>query len=220
MTHSRGKESLPSTPRSGSPAVFSWIAAVWIICFLCYFFSESIEDPDLPRTELWSMLADEMLGLHDAAPAKDLAESNSGLRFLSQRIPLFSWAAAILLMAAIHGDAIYSLVLRRCRLLQTEQLAIRLGTGLGLLSIVTLCSGLAGQLTRTAMIVPAVISLMTSCLIRWKYRHDPPEQHVTLPADQRSSRFIGPLALIVIVPFTIYLLLGAISPPTDFDVRE
>lgn len=70
------------------------------------------------------------------------------------------------------------------------------------------------------MIVPAVISLMTSCLIRWKYRHDPPEQLVTLPADQRSSRVIGPLALIVMIPFTIYLLLGAISPPTDFDVRE
>lgn len=166
------------------------------------------------------MLADEMLGLHDAAPAKGLAESNAGLRFLPQRIPLFSWAAAILALAAIHGDAIYLLVLRRCRLLQTEQLAIRLGTGLGLLSIVTLCTGLAGQLTRTAMIVPAVISLMTSCLIRWKYRHDPPEQHVTLPAVQRSSRVTGPLALIVMIPFTIYLLLGAISPPTDFDVRE
>ncbi|MEZ6034782.1 MAG: hypothetical protein R3C17_16940 [Planctomycetaceae bacterium] len=112
MTQRRDKKSPPSQ----KAAVFTLIAAAWIIGFLWYFFAQSIDDPNLPRTELWAMMADEVLGLSDAVPAQPTSELKSGLPFLSQRIPLFTWAAAILLLAGLHGDAIYLLVLRRCRL--------------------------------------------------------------------------------------------------------
>lgn len=203
-----------------SSTVLALIAAVWICGFLWFFFRSPIEDPHLPRTALWSMMADEVLGLSDAASEPTRPVPQSGIRFLSQRLPLFSWAAVILLLAAVHGDAICMLILRRCRLLWTEQVVIRLGTGLGILSTVTLCCGLTGQLTRLAICVPALASLAVSCLIRWKSRKETPVQLTTLPEKQHSSRIIRILALMVIVPFAVYLLLGAVSPPTDFDVRE
>ena len=200
--------------------VLALIATGWICGFLWFFFRSPIEDPHLPRTELWSMMADEVLGLGDASsgPAGTVPQSRIG--YLSQRLPLFSWAAVILALAAVHGDAICILTLRRCRLFWTEQVVMRLGTGLGILSTVTLCCGLAGHLTRLAIIVPALGSLAVSCFIRWKSRHESPVPATHVPEAQQPSRIIRTLTLMVIVPFGVYLLLGAVSPPTDFDVRE
>ena len=196
------------------------IAAGWICGFLWYFFAQSIEDPALPRTAVWSMMADELLGLSAVDSHPLLPNPPSGIRFLPQRLPLYSMAAVILALAAIHGDAICLLMTGRCRLLWTEKVVLRLGTGLGLLSLVTLCCGLAGQLHRTAIIIPALLSLALSGVVRWMSRAHTPPEIVSHPAAHRSSRAIAVSAMFVIVPFAIYLLLGAVSPPTDFDVRE
>ncbi len=212
---------LPTTLRKADTSpVLALIAAVWISGFLWFFFRSSIDDPDLPRTALWSMMADEVLGLSDAPSGPAGTVPQSGIRYLSQRLPLFSWAAVILVLAAVHGDAICVLTLRRCRLFWTEGVVIRLGTGLGILSTVTLCCGLAGHLTWLAIVVPALFSLAVSCFIRWKSRTESPVPLTQVPEAQRSSRIIRILTLMVIVPFGVYLLLGAVSPPTDFDVRE
>lgn len=203
-----------------SSTVLAVIAAVWICGFVWFFFRSSIDDPDLPRTALWSMMADEVLGLSDAPSGPAGTVPQSRLRYLSQRLPLFSWAAVILVLAAVHGDAICVLTLRRCRLFWTEQVVMRLGTGLGILSIVTLCCGLAGHLTRLAIVGPALFSLAVSCFIRWRSRTEWPVPITDVPEAQHSSRIIRILTLMVVVPFGVYLLLGAVSPPTDFDVRE
>lgn len=206
--------------KSDSSPVIAWIAAVWVCGFLWFFFRSPIEDPHITRNELWSMMADEVLGLSDAPSGPAGTVPQSGIRYLLQRLPLFSWAAVILVLAAVHGDAICVLTLRRCHMFWTEHVVMRLGTGLGILSTVTLCCGLAGHLTRLAIIVPVLGSLAVSCFIRWKSRHEAkvPTRHV--PEAQHSSPVMRMLVLMVIVPFGAYLLLGAVSPPTDFDVRE
>jgi hypothetical protein len=196
------------------------IAAVWIIGFLWFFFSCSIEDPDIPRTALWSMMADEVLGLSDAPPDVAQATPASGITFLPQRLPFFGWAAFMLVLATMHGDAICQLTLRRCRLFWTEQTVICMGTGLGALSLVTLCCGLAGQLNETAILLPALVSFAISCRLRWKSRHEARVQLSVISEKHQSSSIIRILVLLVVIPFTIYLLFGAVSPPTDFDVRE
>ena len=206
--------------KADTSTVLAVFAAVWITGFLWFFFRSSIADPNLARTELWSMMADEALGLSDAPSDPPGTVPQSGIRYLSQRLSLFSWAAVILVLAAVHGDAICVLTLRRCRLFWTEQVVMRLGIGLGILSTVTLCCGLAGHLTRLAIIAPALASLALSCSIRWKSKNETPAPLTLVPKAQRSSRMIRILALMVIVPFGVYLLLGAVSPPTDFDVRE
>ena len=193
---------------------------MWICGFLLFFFKSSIEDPNLPRTELWSMMVDEALGLSEATPESSHVMPQSGLKYLPQRLPLFGTAGLILVLAAIHGDAVYLVTLRRHRLDWTEQVVIRFGAGLGILSTVTLICGLAGQLNKTTICMPAMASLLVAVFLRWQSRGEVSKWLTPPTTEKRTSRIVVALSLLFIVPFVVYLLAGAVSPPTDFDVRE
>lgn len=150
-----------------------------------------------------------------------IQESPSGLAFLPQRVPLFAGAAFLLVLAAAHGDAVCMLLTSRVRLLQTERIVLCMGTGLAVLSLVTLCCGMAGQLNCSAIVIPSVISAAISITVRLRERgqqHRPVEVHQSMP--RHCSRLLVCLVLLVLIPFAFWLLLGAVSPPTDFDVRE
>jgi hypothetical protein len=202
-----------------SSTLFALIAAVWIAGFLLLFFNCSIEDPQMLRTELWSIMADEVLGLSDATSEASNAIPPSGLKYLPQRLPLFGTATIILILAVIHGDAVCLLALRRVSLYWTEHVVIRLGTGLGILATLSLCCGLAGQLNKTAICLPAIFSAVVVAVLRWKLTSETP-QRTRQTAEEPASRILVTVTLLIVVPFAIYLLLGAVSPPTDFDVRE
>ncbi len=188
--------------------------------FLTCFFNSPIEDPHLPRTEIWSILADEVLGLGDTTADAANGTPPSGFKYLPQRLSLFGTAAIILILAGIHGDAFCLLALRRVSLFWVEHIVIRLGTGLGILATVTLCCGLAGQLNRTAICLPTVFSLGVVAVLRRKLKSDMRQTAIISTIPKRGSRTVATLVLLIIVPFTVYLLLGAVSPPTDFDVCE
>ncbi len=165
-------------------------------------------------------MADEILGLSEATSDLSHSASPSGLKYLPQRLPLFGTAAVILILSVIHGDAFCLLAVRRVSLFWTEHVVIRLGMGFGILGTVTLCCGLAGQLNKTAIYLPAIFSLGVVAVLRWKLKSDMRQTANTQTIQKRGSRTVATLVLLIIVPFTVYLLLGAVSPPTDFDVRE
>ena len=113
------------------------------------------------------MIIDEVLGLSETTGDAVNVSSESGLKYLPQRLPLFSTAALILILSLIHGDAVCLLALRRLSLYRTEHVVIRLGAGLGILATVTLCCGLAGQLNKTAICLAAIISVAVAAVQRW-----------------------------------------------------
>ena len=203
-----------------------WIVATFIVAFLGFFFYSPIEDPHLPRTELWSMIIDEVLGVSDTGAEAVNAAHSSGWKYLPQRLPLFGTAAMILILAAIHGEAFCLLALRRVSLYWTEHVVIRLGSGLGILATVTLCCGLSGQLNKTAICFTGILSLGCTLILRWKFRSETPQPTISstssklVSRSKHGSRTVATVALLIMVPFAIYLLLGSVSPPTDFDVRE
>ncbi len=166
------------------------------------------------------MIIDEVLGLSETTGDAVNASPHSGLKYLPQRLPLFSTAALILILAFIHGDAVCLLALRRLSLYWTEHIVIRLGSGLGILATVTLCCGLAGQLNKTAICLPAIFSAGVVAVLRWKLKSESSQPLIGSTAQKHVSRTIATFALLITVPFAIYLLLGSVSPPTDFDVRE
>ena len=200
--------------------VVAWIAAAFIVAFLWLFFKSSISDPDLSRTELSAILLDDALGLGEATSDPSHTIQQSGLKYLPQRLPLFGTAALILVLAAIYGDAVYLLTLRRHRLYWTEQIVIRFGAGLGILSTGTLFCGLAGQLNRTTICMPVIASLVVAVFLRWQSRGEVSKVPTAPTTGKRTSRIVVTLSLLFIVPIVIYLLLGSVSPPTDFDVLE
>ena len=165
------------------------------------------------------MMADEWLGISDSPTVSGDASSPAGLAFLSQRAPLFGCAAWLLLLAGSHGFAITRLLLPHTRLLMSEKFVCCFGTGLSALSLVTLCCGLAGQLNAVALSLPSGVSLLIAVFVR-KRLVELPQNSSPLRLPAGASRLLAGLVLVVLVPFAIYLLLGSVSPPTDFDVRE
>jgi hypothetical protein len=212
----------PRLPVSDPIKLPAWAlstAALWIVGFLAFYFLQPLGVPNAQRTDLWMMMADEILGVSDPPSSADLDKTPSGLQFLRQRAPLIGWAAAILALAAAHGFAACELLLPRVHLLKSERLVCILGIGLAVLSLATLCCGLFGQLNSLAVASPSAVSLLVAGCCRRSRRE------VVLIRNQqqwptRSSKLLAGLVLLTLVPFAAYLLLGSVSPPTDFDVRE
>jgi len=165
------------------------------------------------------MMADTILGVDDSSSEAEASLPVSGLQFLPQRLRLLSWAFVILCLACCHGLAIVRGLRLGLLLYKTERVALIGGIGLAVQSLITLVVGLAGQLNPIAICLPSAVSL----LVAWRVgRSEPffPESRSGTAVSTHPSGLLVVVVLMVIVPFAIYLLLGSLSPPTDFDVRE
>ena len=190
-----------------------------MVLFLSLWFREPLQAPELKRSDLWLMMADTILGVDDSNSDAEASLPEAGLQFLPQRLQLLSCALVILCLACCHGLAILRRLGLGLRLYRTERIAVIGGIGLAVQSLITLVAGLAGQLNPIAICLPSAVSL----LVAWRVGSlEPliPECRSNTAVPSRPSGLLIVAVLMVIVPFTIYLLLGSLSPPTDFDVRE
>jgi len=195
------------------------IAGLWIVGFLWYFFAQPLSSPDLRRFHLWMMLADAALGVSENPNSTREAITPSGIQFFPQRFPVFGWALVVLALAGSHGQAAILYLRPPLPLLRSEQIVLCFGTGLSVLSLITLCCGLAGQLNLIAIASPSVVSVAVIFYHARKSHGLQTSQIVTESSGRRSKR-VEWLTWLVIAPFAGYLLLGAVTPPFDFDVRE
>ncbi|MFO0425884.1 MAG: ArnT family glycosyltransferase [Planctomyces sp.] len=222
-------------PIKRSDLVVVACAFIWICGFLFWFFRQPIESTQLTRAALAVLMLDDLLGLNGPANAESM---RSGWEFLPQRLPVFGVAGVIMLGALCLGDLLF-----RClRIRRTgdlcEGLILRAGTGMSALSLLILVAGLSGNLSfRLFAIFLAVAVLLTAVLqfrkprkmnsavpetTGWHHSRDSasesfrPEETNT----GRTSPWLSWLVLLIVIPFSVYLLFGAVSPPTDFDVLE
>lgn len=190
-----------------------------MVFFMCWWFREPLQEPELTRSDLWLMMADTVLGVDDSSSEAEASLPVSGLQFLPQRLRLLSWTFVLLCLVCCHGLAIVRGLRLGFQLYKTERIALIAGIGLAAQSLITLVAGLAGQLNSIAICLPAVVSL----LVAWRTGGSKTlimELHSTKAVSTRPSGVLVVIVLLVIVPFAVYLLLGSLSPPTDFDVRE
>ncbi|MBL8810536.1 MAG: hypothetical protein JNM43_10200 [Planctomycetaceae bacterium] len=219
------------TAPQSSHASTRWIcaiAAAWVSVFLWQFFRTPIQDPEIPRTDILMMIIDTVLGV-DSGATPDSAIP-SGMQFLPQRIPLFGWATLLLAAAACHGLLITTLLLRSVKVTTAERVVLIMGTGLAALSTVTLIAGLFGILTASAIFLPSGLSLVAVAFM--KFRKGSAGSTIEIDdagasgAEELEHRpdwvetWFTRLAILVVAVFSVYLFFGAVSPPTDFDVRE
>ena len=208
---------------AGAALWLSVLTCVWILRFQWLFFQQTLESPELPRSDLWLMLADELLGVEAIAGGE--ASADAGVRFLWQRVPMLGGAGALLLLALAYGGLVNEICLVRLPLSRVERLVIVAGCGLVLLSTATLFAGLLGQLTRLSLFGPAVLCGLVFLALRLRRWRDPVSPACVVHAkpggdDERAWRWLALLFWVIGIPFVVYLVLGAFSPPTDFDVRE
>lgn len=223
---------------SGTPAAFppSWlllVLAAIIVGFQAEFYRQPLESTSLIRADVWLAFIDTLLGFESPASTESGRASAlaSGPEFIPQRFPHILRASLLLAFAWIHGRAVTRFALRDLSITALERGVLTMAAGLSVLSLTVLLTGLAGWIGPWALAGPLVLSLPLNFL---------PQRTTavmaagvgliensaglafakTPPSDQRTVRWIRPAVLMVVVPFSIYLLWGSMTPQTDFDVRE
>ncbi|MEZ6128206.1 MAG: hypothetical protein R3C59_05970 [Planctomycetaceae bacterium] len=210
-------------------------AAIWVVGFLLWFFAQDLPNTGFSRPMIWNAIIDDSLTvlnpLNYAAPTE--ARYDAGWPYFSQRLP-FLWHAGVLLAAATGmglGACRLLLLLPRMAVLFSERCVLVLGSGLSLLSLWILICGLVGWLTPTALFSPGIAGLVVVVIARCAaWRRLPPdavndEGVVACGADsdrfgEIDLRWVRPVSVLIISVFALHIILGGMTPPFDFDVRE
>ena len=137
-----------------------------------------------------------------------------GWQFFQWRLVLYA-AGFVFGMLALGRLLLRLLGVDRSR--RTETAVFAYGLGVSAMSLVVLGLGLAGVLNATVFcgVLIAATVAETICMVLFRSKQPTP--------DVRNERApVGTIAfcLILIAPMALMMLLGAMSPSTDFDVRE
>ena len=196
------------------------LAAVWLLGFQLLFYAQSFVDPDVARGQLWLMLLDEVLGADESAVSAGVP---TGWQFAVQRLPLAGAAGLLLVLAGLHGWGVDRCLLSGLPLRRTERCCLAAGIGLSLQSLVVLLAGLCGLLSGVVLVLvlTAVISLAAGLVAAGRRAAVAGRSgSVSEVSVRRDGRFEWWVFWLVSLPWAVYLLWGAMTPPTDFDVRE
>lgn len=199
------------------------LAVLWICGFSYRFYTAvlpnaSTADKTLTRTDVAEVLFSDLSFLNPLAyPNKDIA---SGWEFLPQRLPHLITALVLWVSAWLIGRTLTQPFLTRVSLLKSEQLVIEAGTGMSLLTTWTLVTGLAGFPDSPAVSVwllgPSFCCGVWLTLAKMRRKRT----QAARPPVTRAPRYLVVITGFIGLIFVMHLLLGAVSPPFDFDVRE
>jgi hypothetical protein len=193
---------------------FGLLAAVWFGLFALFFMAQAIwaNGANMPRLQLLFILP-ELLGANfEPSPGASWAN-------LSQRFDLLAVTALILAAAWGLGRFCLSRFVSPNQVMRAEATAFAGGIGLSLWSLATLGLGAARAPVPWLFILLSVAGLAAGIvpLIR---RTRLPSVHDRGPAKGAPPSWLGWGVTIVCVPFVLAMLLGALLPTTDFDVKE
>jgi hypothetical protein len=136
---------------------------------------------------------------------------------LFDRLIPMTAATAIVLVAAMIGWLVIGLWPTRDSLSRAERLVLSAGAGLCLVSHLVLFLGLAGVLKRPVVLVASLATVAACIVARYRRRRSSGQ-----PAADRAETLNFPLhrGLWLALPFALAIVLGAVLPPIEFDVRE
>lgn len=204
------------------------LAVVWLVGFSLYFFTRPM--PNLrgtfapTRAEAWEVVPLVVLDwiFPSATPPQNsplAPEMQSGWQFLPERLALWGMAAFILAGAWGLGHLLLRWLIPKGLLAPLERFVFACGVGLSAVSLLTLLCGLMGFLQRGFFQTVLGLSFLAACGERvWAWRQA--DKSASKPSSpERSS--LGKWGIVgLLVPFLMMMLLGAVSPSTDFDVKE
>jgi hypothetical protein len=138
---------------------------------------------------------------------------------LVDRLPVLLVAAAIVAWATVLGWLLMILCRANRGLGRGELAVFSIAVGLAALSTWVLLLGLFGVMDRLWMCtVPALVTLVAASCIRFKSMSN--SRELTAPGRVSERDAISAHWLWLALPFTLMILLAAMLPPLDFDVRE
>ena len=220
-----------SSTETDLPVALTWrvvLGLAWLIAFTAWFYGFGIPNGGpVSRWMVWSVLPFDLLDLLDP-PVNPNAAPWSWL-YLGQRVPFLITASLIWLGAWGLG----SLVLRSLRLGETFDRAERLYfagcLGMAAVSLGMLGLGLFGWMSRWPLLAVIVASAVVEVWLWHREGEAPAEPRGRETIEDKMARqeprppdtnTLARWMPLVVAPFVFCLLLGAMSPQTDFDVVE
>ena len=207
-----------TSPHTGI-AVRWGLAVVALFVGLGWFLSQSLQNNgDFSRHAIFLLMPDWLGEFVSPTPASGDLGSTSGWQYFPERLPLLGYAAVLLAMSWCWGNGVVR------HLLPTDELGDRIErfywtqvTGVAIWGTFTLLLGLMGALYPLVFWLVGFAPLILELATRKKQPTDVGKK--ALPAKQHWSG-LGITCSIAVAPFLLAMLLGALLPSTDFDVRE
>lgn len=174
-----------------------------------------------PRSEILTLLRTTWLTTLNPLDYSAGPNVNAGWQYLGERMPFFATAATLLVVSWSVGALICGVAFQQLGLTKLERFVIALGSGLSLQSLWILGCGLTGNLTPFAILTPGSGALAVTVLTRLRKRNSAQDvETISLAvAEQPEGRWTWFFGL-MICPFVLHIVLGGMTPPWDFDVRE
>lgn len=196
-------------------------AVVWILGFSIWFYASDLPnnspspDQKLHRSDIWRLVFVETFPLLNPLDYSQ-PKSDAGWKHLSQRLPFLQAAAPLFLSALLFGCGVIQCCRFQMSLLFSERLLISFGVGISLQSLWILAGGWFGLLSWWVIVVPGGLGLLL-ILTTARKRSDIARSPVSTISVSLKLRLLSGL---LVAPFVLHLLLGSMTPSTDFDVRE
>lgn len=203
-------------------SALAMLAAAWFFGFLCYFFRQTLPN-NAPLTrgdvarEVPGLLIDSIFGVHDpGAPP-------SGWRYFPQRFDLIAVAAAVLIGSWHFGSLLLRGLVRSTGISLRDDAAEHFAQagllGLAAWSLVTLAFGLAGSLRADVSLSLLAGFTLIEQFLRWRTRSSSGPGTPFWKRRFLTGSLVGPIVVATVAPFVVAMVLGALLPPTDFDVK-
>jgi len=203
------------------------LAVLWLAGFFLFFYSFQLpnSNPSTQRVEIWQNIHFLLLELVD--PVLTENSPPSGWVYFPQRLSILLTAGFILLGAWSWGHFILHRFRPPVGRRTLERHVFAFGVGLTALSLLTLSCGLAGFLSRAffgGVLVFGCFAEFLSYLQRKDVDGprgaDQPVFNWSPPRFISTDTVFRSACLVAVVPFLLCMLLGAMLPSIDFDVKE
>lgn len=206
------------------------VAILWVIAFSVRFHTQDLpnntRDPDQPltRPDVWRVLFVEATSLFNPLDYT-VPETDSGWRYLPQRLPFLAVAAAVLFCAWLCGGALLQLLRLPRPGLRSERIVLQCGSGLSVFSIWVLLIGCVGWLNSAALLaLPACTGIVRGAILIRSRNSTAQSAQTAEGLEVSASEPMSPVwrtvLIVLLALFAVHLMLGGATPPRDFDVRE
>ncbi len=199
------------------------LAVFWLAGFSLLFFLQPLPNLGSNRVLVWEavpgVLLDWVLFSDSDPTASTESRMDSGWNFLPQRLAIWSWAGFLLCAAWGIGHFFLWRFVPSDSLTPLERFVFSLGLGLSILSLMTLLLGVAGWLFRGLFLLFLTAGFLAG-LARVVWGRWRKESASESPASNMFPRKGQWAIVLALLPFLGLMLLGSVTPSTDFDVKE
>ena len=199
------------------------LAVFWMLGFSYLFYTAELPNAStgehtLTRADVAQVLWSDLSWLSPFSYPKN--EIPSGWEYFGQRLPHLGTAVLLWTAAWLIGRVLTSRLLDGISLLRSEQFVIEAAAGMSAFTLWVLSigvCGIVGESGHTLLLLgPSFVCAVWLMIERIRRSSVASER----PVGSVVPRYLLIPVLLIGIPFLLHLILGAASPPFDFDVRE